>query len=588
MKRTKLKIRMSTRLSLAYVIGVIVAVGIAVWGLYYYNSLRTYKEGRVTLIQLTETTMTQVDSRLTNMEQTIIDILSNRDFITSWQTFQVSPYEEERNSVKRILTDGYKNRSDIRRVAVYDAAGRYIVTGVKSINQRDINKYVQDVNKIEELELINGRVFLGPRIDFWNPETGVEVITQIRPIKDRLGKVLGYIEVQQNCFYIERICDVKWGDERLKTIILWGHDNDMLYQSDDKKLSEADLGLYAKMVDEYTQYKDFPDEVAAMADSNFYDCRMILALPKDLLYHSVRETMRWIMALAALLVIGTVFYIILVTRVNMRPFNQFLKRMQDTDLNCMRPSSEVAKTDWETQTLIDSYDDMTSRLKKSLEKQSKLLEVQTKTVFGVLQSEISPHFLYNTLGSIANMCERGDSDEAANACYSLTEILRYTSNYTTAEVTVGEEIENLFAYFAIMKSRYRQRFIYEIELDDRVKNVGLPKLTLQPIVENAIKYSLLETETVAVKVYVIYFIEVKDNGKGMSLEDIEKIKGRVEGFQDDESAKDIIEQIQFGGMGLSGTLIRLSIFFGEDFEYTFLGQNDEGGTTVVLRMKVED
>lgn len=264
--------------------------------------------------------------------------------------------------------------------------------------------------------------------------------------------------------------------------------------------------------------------------------------------------------------------------------------MADTDISNISELVEETWANWESKILENAFNNMKSRLRYAIEKEKKMTEVQTKTLFSILQSEISPHFLYNTLGSIANMCETGKNEEAADACYSLTEIMRYSSNFAVSEVTLHEEIQNLRSYFSIMKSRYRQRFEYEMEIDEDILDFMIPKLTLQPIVENGIKYSLLEKEVVVVKVFLVRFdgniiIEIKDNGVGISEEDAKKVRQRIEKFQNDDGTKEITENIQIGGMGLSGTLIRLSIYFGERFSYELLRNNDEGGTTIVLKIR---
>ena len=218
--------------------------------------------------------------------------------------------------------------------------------------------------------------------------------------------------------------------------------------------------------------------------------------------------------------------------------------------------------------------------------------VQTKTLFSILQSEISPHFLYNTLGSIANMCQEGQGEAAAEACYDLSDILRYSSDYKSAEVSIQEEIRNLHAYLSLMKTRYRQRLEYEITADEDTFFFLIPKLTLQPLVENGIKYSLMEKETVVIQVFVVMvgpelILEVKDNGCGISEEALEIIRQRLDEIQDAEAFEKISNQIQIGGMGLSGTLIRLSIFFGEDFSWQVTRTNDEDGTTIMIKINTE-
>ena len=241
----------------------------------------------------------------------------------------------------------------------------------------------------------------------------------------------------------------------------------------------------------------------------------------------------------------------------------------------------------ETEILITSFESMASRLQEALERQKKMESVQNKALFDALQSVMGPHFLYNSLGGIANMCEQGENEEAADACYSLTEILRYAADYEDTEVTIGDEMDNLRSYLSIMKSRYRQRLEYEIYMDEECKYLLIPKLTYQPLAENAIKYSLIERETVVLKVSTIcrdgkVVVKIADNGSGITEEAAKKIRNRLKEFTEEEVELYTSAKVQFGGMGLSGTLIRLSLFYGDGFWYELDSQNEEGGTSILF------
>ena len=144
---------------------------------------------------------------------------------------------------------------------------------------------------------------------------------------------------------------------------------------------------------------------------------------------------------------------------------------------------------------------------------------------------------------------------------------------------------------SIMKSRYQKRIEFEMQIDDDTKYIIIPKLTYQPLVENAIKYSLMEHEKVIIKIYTVVLgdklvVEIKDNGCGISKEAGEVIRERIDEFHNTDKATYIAEQIQFGGMGLSGTLIRLSIYYGDSFWYELQDNNDEGGTSILFGMNI--
>ena len=586
------KQKAGTKLSITYAVFVILMITVVAVVFYRYSKDSIYEDGVSNLIQTTDATMEQIDNRLANMEQAAVDVLTNANFLDLWQEFAGSWNQEDGQDVKRILVNSYKNKSDIRRITVYDKTGSFICTGDAEAERADVASRVEYIESKYSFNAADSRVFLGPAEDFWAPSTKGVVITEIKPIKTPSKEIVGYIEVQQNYFYIRNICNVKWSGNDLNTIVFIGEQEDLFYADVTWKNPEDKIWHFAEMTEQYVKVRDTGSEIVTMASSNYYSCRTVIVLPEKVLYKSLRNTIQGIVLVAVLLIAFTIVYILFVTKKIMRPIDTFVKMMQGTKLENFTEHQLTMDMDWETRILVTAFEDMAARLRKSMEREKQMADVQTKTLFGILQSEISPHFLYNTLGSIANMCENGEQEEAANACYCLSEIMRYASDYTTVEVTWQEELDNLKAYLAIMKSRYRQRLDYEITVHGDLDYFMLPKVTLQPLVENAIKYSLLESEHVFIQIYVVEFdgyafVEIKDNGCGITQETVELVRSRIETFHRDHGSKEISDNLQFGGMGLSGTLIRLSIFFGEDFSYTILGENDTGGSTIVLKMKLE-
>ena len=126
--RTKMKI--STRLSLYYGILVSVVVICAVSIFYQYYSTQVYKENEANLIQISDNVMTQVDSRLSTLEQVAIDVMGNNTFMTAWSHWVTEKRTfADTATLRKLLVNAYKSRPDIRRVAIYDLNGAYICTG---------------------------------------------------------------------------------------------------------------------------------------------------------------------------------------------------------------------------------------------------------------------------------------------------------------------------------------------------------------------------------------------------------------------------------------------------------------------------
>jgi len=553
---------------------------------YKYNRDIIYDEGISNLNQVSVSAMTQLDNRLTTMEGVAVDVLTDTVFMSNWQQYigQKAKSQENVLAIKRILTRAYANKSDIRRVAVFSLEGDYIATGQVNAAKKDV---VQKINYLKENFDIANRMFIGSHKDDWDVKSETFVISEIKPIKNRKAEIIGFIEIQQNMFYLENICNLQYNNSKMKVLIFTYPDDKLFYGNG--VFEENYLRNIANLTREYRKIRETNDAIIATQSSNFYQLRMVFILDKSILYNSLNNILLGIVVGAFVLILLTVSYIILVTHKIMQPINILVQRMQNIDFEDLNFNYGIDSkaNDWETEILNNAFEEMMGRLKEAHQKQQRLQNLHTKSIFDILQSEISPHFLYNALGGIANLCEANECLEAAEACYSLTEILRYSSDYATTEVTVYDEIQNLISYINVMKSRYCERLEVEIETDNKAYPHILPKLTYQPLVENSIKYSLMDNELVKIRIVTKMednklIIQVDDNGHEISDEAKKAIEEKVQRLLNTE--EDISREVQFGGMGLGGTIVRLTIFFGNRFKYKVFG-NEYGGTTV--RFEIE-
>jgi len=581
MKRRK----MSSKLSTTYAVLVVILVSIASVMFYEYNRDIIYNEGISNLDQVSTSAVTQLDNRLTSMEQVAVDVLTEAVFMSNWQQYIEQQVRSPENVlvIKRILTRAYANKSDIRRVTVFSLEGDYIATGEANVTKKDVVEKIAQLRKNYD---INNRMFISRHLDDWDTNSGTFVISEIKPIKNREAEIIGFIEIQQNIFYIENICNLQFNNSKM-TVLIYNYSDDKLFYSN-SHLEEDYIRNIASLTREYRKIRETSDAILATKSSNFYQLQMVFILDKRILYNSLNNILQGILIGAFVLILLTISYIILVTYRIMQPINKLVRRMQNIDFENFnynenfKYSRDDKIRDWETEILINAFEEMMERLKESQQRQKRLQSLHTKSIFDILQSEISPHFLYNALGGIANLCEANENEEAAETCYSLTEILRYSSNYATTEVTVYDEIQNLTCYINVMKSRYCERLEIEIETDDKAYRYILPKLTYQPLVENAIKYCLLDNEMVKIRISTKVVdnklvIQVDDNGREISKDAKNSIEEKVQRLLNTE--EDISREVQFGGMGLGGTVVRLTIFFEDRFKYRIDG-NENGGTTV--------
>jgi len=240
-------------------------------------------------------------------------------------------------------------------------------------------------------------------------------------------------------------------------------------------------------------------------------------------------------------------------------FRQFIHKetyqeLLDNDYQIFEEQMEVLKR-------FDYLLDKKNAIKLST-KQAELL---------ALQNQINPHFLYNTLEAIRGDALCAGLDSVADTTEALSTFFRYTITETGNLVTLEDELENVENYFKIQKYRFGEKLSMEIhfsEGDQSELKWKLPKLTLQPIVENAIFHGLeSKAEGGKVSIYVEptrtkLRISIKDNGMGISEEKLEELNHKLEHI----SVSYVSEKgNRRGGIALANVCRRIKLLFGEEY-----------------------
>lgn len=196
---------------------------------------------------------------------------------------------------------------------------------------------------------------------------------------------------------------------------------------------------------------------------------------------------------------------------------------------------------------------------------------QKQAEYLALQNQINPHFLYNTLEAIRADALIAGVDQIADTTEALATFFRYTITDVDRLVTLSDELENVEDYFTIQKFRFGDRMDLELELnDEELLSARMPRLVLQPLVENAVVHGLEEkTGEGIVKVVVessrnVLYVYVKDDGVGMDTEQMEKLNEIFSAqnrtrkrFGDGKNRKD--------GIALPNVNSRIKLLFGEDY-----------------------
>ena len=231
----------------------------------------------------------------------------------------------------------------------------------------------------------------------------------------------------------------------------------------------------------------------------------------------------------------------------------------------------------EVMVLSGKFNKMTSRLKELINRVYEEELKEKNAQLRALQAQINPHFLYNTLDTIYWMLYMRGEEKIGDLIVSMSNMLRYSIGKSGPLVTLKDELDNLLNYFHIQTTRYGDRLRFDFEIDESLYPALVPKLSLQPIVENAITHGL-EPKVAPGKIQLAAYregeqlrIKISDDGVGMSQEQLESFRRKRQTGQ---------------GYGIQNVDERIQLLFGEDYGLEI--DSAEGqGVTVIYKIPLQ-
>ena len=342
--------------------------------------------------------------------------------------------------------------------------------------------------------------------------------------------------------------------------------------------------LYAGLKSEDTE------ALAALADGAYADDTVIYSVASvgesgwravgvsyvdELVNRNVNDMIRLSLWLAVVVLAVAVLTSWLLSRLIGKPLRGLASAMEsfesDADHFTYRPVGGTR----EVQELSDSFEHMVLRIQELMTTVREEEVNLRKTELKALQAQINPHFLYNTLDSIAWMCEQGRNADAVKMVHALARLFRISISRGHELIPIAKELEHAESYLQIQMYRYKNQFTYTFDVDPDCLGYYCNKITLQPIIENSINHGLdLMVEEGRIDVRVRFdgddiVFSVQDNGVGMGPEQLEAI---MQNGPTDRT-----------GIGIKNVNDRLKIYFGRNYGLSITSEPDVG-TCVEIRM----
>jgi two-component system sensor histidine kinase YesM len=247
-----------------------------------------------------------------------------------------------------------------------------------------------------------------------------------------------------------------------------------------------------------------------------------------------------------------------------KPIRELTEHMQEIELGKLGVEIDTQSDTEEIQCLTASFKEMVYKIEGLIEQVEDNQKKLRKSELKVLQSQINPHFLYNSLDTIIWLGEREECEKVIQMTAALARYFRLSLSKGKEVITIYEEVEHVKHYLQIQKIRYASKLTYTIEVSPDIFDEMIVKIVLQPLVENALYHGIKDLEEGGY-IRVLGFregnniiLEVYDNGKGMSHEQIKNILKAPSSTS-----------ITKGGVAIKNVHERIQVYFGQDYGLSY-------------------
>jgi len=268
-----------------------------------------------------------------------------------------------------------------------------------------------------------------------------------------------------------------------------------------------------------------------------------------------------------------------------RPIMRILKSMRELQLGDFNQKVQIELRD-EIGQLGHGYNIMVLKIKELFQNVYESELSKKEAELRLLQAQINPHFLYNTLNSISWMLHREGSEEKAEMIQRISDFFRFSLNQGADLITVEKEIKIVENYLFLSKLRFGDKLIYSIEADEQLKPMFIPKLILQPLVENSIVHGIEPMKGQGFVSVVIRQSEdealftITDNGMGISSDLLERIQKGI------SMKKKGVKPESVQGFAVINVRDRIMKQFGEEASIT-ISSRESVGTAITIRIPLK-
>lgn len=309
---------------------------------------------------------------------------------------------------------------------------------------------------------------------------------------------------------------------------------------------------------------------------------LVYLIPADYALGEIRRQRTQLILINLIFISIFVAFAILVSRSISKPIAALSAEMADVEGLLSSGNRERSRRQDEIGLLESSFEEMRNNLARLIEENSIKEQLKREAELEALQAQISPHFLFNTLNTIRWAAFNDNKEKVSQVVRSLGQLLRTTMSLKSPLISLRQELDLIEHYLSIVRSRHAVRFVHRFFVSEEALEIMIPKLLLQPLVENAVIHGFQNREGEGTLT-----ISGEITGGKVEL----RIEDDGEGFDPESPPAEPEKGIRFSSIGLSNIRERIRLFFGDEYSLRIESSPGEGTCAVVslpLRSRAEE
>lgn len=557
------------------------------------SSDRIYEQAEEESYAKLENMQNEIYLYIKSIENGLIEIYNEKELIQDFKErmdikqMRESHYRETYN----LVTENFKTSDMIVSMYLYTKDHEIISTYRRAVTPK--HKYAEDIYDTTEdmnaeqvkkyVDSSDSTMFVS---SYYNPYRETDIIRFVLKIYNNryINQKFGYLvcDVDSNVLrnimkkYITRETEYMWlqpvHDRTAVTYGEIGRREKEEYENAVNELSAKDESGFL----EKTYY--YNKQVIFKVAQKGYQLDAYCLMPQSSLKENQKVLIQSLLLIVVVMGMVSILVTVIVSNTLTKPLAGLVKTMKKIQNGDTKLRAEISGQD-EVREVSEGLNEMLDKIEELIGKEYEQQILINQAEYKALQTQINPHFLYNTLDTMGSIANLANCSQVSHLCQSLSGMFRYSLDMKNSFSTIARELGHLKNYIYVMDVRMNSEVQYFFEIDEMIMQKKLPKITLQPIVENSLLHGLKNKrgeKWIKIRIWQQegdVIIEVEDNGVGTDADALNR-KLQMNRKEDVEGGRSI---------GLSNINARVKMIYGETYGVSVRSEKGEG-TTVTLKL----